>query len=153
MTLTAYRITKAAHAATIWSGIGARDHGGRWNSKGVAVVYTAANRSLAAVEQLVHMIKPPVLNGYVIASITFDDARVQRLNPAALPANWNDPVPPPELKQFGDDWVAASRFTVLAVPSAVIADELNYLFNPAHPEFSDFVKSTPGAFVYDHRLG
>jgi hypothetical protein len=53
MIVTAYRITKARFAASIWSGNGARDHGGRWNSKGVSVVYTAQNRSLAALEQLV----------------------------------------------------------------------------------------------------
>ena len=41
MIVTAYRITKAAFARTMWSGIGARDYGGRWNSKGVAVVYAA----------------------------------------------------------------------------------------------------------------
>jgi RES domain-containing protein len=151
--LLAYRISKAAYADTIWSGIGARDFGGRWNSKGVAVVYTAGNRSLAAVEQLVHLVKPRVLAGYVMASITFDDAKVQRIDPPDLPANWNDPVAPPELKRLGDDWVAAGRFAVLAVPSAVIPGEVNYLFNPAHREFHGFAKSEPEPFVYDSRLG
>ena len=153
MTLVAYRISKAAYAATIWSGIGARDFGGRWNSRGVTVVYTAENRSLAAVEQLVHMVKPRVLRGYVMASITFDDARVQRVDPATLPATWKDPVAPPELKRFGDEWAAAGDYPVLAVPSAVILGESNYLFNPAHPEFDGFAKSNPEPFIYDVRLG
>ena len=115
-------------------------------------MYAAENRSLAALEQLVHMIKPRVLRGYIVASITFDDSRVQRLDPAALPPNWNAPVAPPELKRLGDEWIAAGRHPVLAVPSAVIPGESNYLFNPAHPEFDDFAKSDPEPFVYDPRL-
>jgi RES domain-containing protein len=152
VTRVAYRISKAAYAATIWSGIGARDFGGRWNSKDVAVVYTAENRSLAAVEQLVHMVKPRILRGYVMASITFDDLRMRRIDPAILPPGWNDPVAPPELKAFGDEWVADGRYPVLAVPSAVVPGESNYLFNPAHPEFNGFAKSKPEPFVYDSRL-
>lgn len=153
MTRVGYRITKAACAATIWSDTGARDHGGRWNSRGVAVVYTAENRSLAAVEQLVHMVRPRVLRGYIVASITFDDARMQRLDSAALPAGWRDPVAPPEIKRFGDEWVAAGQYPALAVPSVVMPGELNYLFNPAHPRFSGLTRSDAEPFVYDVRLG
>jgi RES domain-containing protein len=151
--ITAFRITKASHAATIWSGIGARDFGGRWNSKGVAVVYTAENRSLAALEQLAHLIKPRVLKSYVLASISFDHAQVERLDPAALALGWDDPVAPAELKKYGDDWVANQDLPVLGVPSAIIRGEWNYLINPAHPKFNALVKSAPEPFVFDHRLG
>jgi len=36
-----WRILKSAHAATAFDGEGARLYGGRWNSPGTAVVYTA----------------------------------------------------------------------------------------------------------------
>lgn len=147
MIITAYRISKAAFAASIWTGIGARDYGGRWNSKGLAVVYTAENRSLAAMEQLVQLIKPRVLKGYVIASVAFDDVQVLRLGPAALPAGWDDPVAPPQLKRYGDEWVATGSHVVLAVPSVIIPGEWNYLLNPAHPEFPALTKSAPEPFV------
>jgi RES domain-containing protein len=151
--ITAYRISKTAFAATLWSGIGARDFGGRWNSKGVAVVYTSESRALAAMEQLVHLVTPRVLRGYVVAGITFDDADAQRITPATLPTDWDNPVAPPALKMIGDNWVAALRYPVLAVPSAVISGEWNYLFNPVHPAFAAHVKSGPMPFVYDPRLG
>ena len=153
MSITSYRISKAAYAANIWSGIGARDYGGRWNSKGIAVVYTAENRSLAAMEQLVHLVKPRVLKGYVIASVSFEDAQVRRLDVATLPPHWDDPVAPVALKKFGDDWVAAGTPPVLAVPSAVVRGEWNFLINPAHPDFPALPKSPPEPFVYDDRLG
>jgi RES domain-containing protein len=150
--VTTYRITKAAYATSIWTGAGSRDYGGRWNSKGVAVVYTAENRSLAAMDQLVHLIKPRVLRGYVIASIAFDNSRVQRISSVDLPTGCNDPIAPPESRRIGDEWVAAGRDLVLALPSVIIPGEWNYLLNPMHPDFSGLAKSVPEPFVYDGRL-
>jgi RES domain-containing protein len=152
MTITAYRIAKRAYAKTIWSGIGAREFGGRWNSKGVAVIYAAENRSLAAMQQLVHLIRPRVLRAYVIASITFDDSQVTRVDAARLPRGWDAAVAPPALRKYGDEWVAAGNPPVLAVPSAVMRGEWNYLINPAHPAFAGLAKSRPAPFAYDARL-
>lgn len=152
MTITAYRIVKQRYAAAIWSGNGARDFGGRWNSKGVAVVYTAQNRALAAMEQLVHLIKPRILSGFVIASVTFGRKQMEQLDPVALPMGWDDPVAPPELQRLGDAWIARGRQPVLAVPSAVIRGELNYLLNPNHPDFAGLPRTAPEPFGYDYRL-
>lgn len=152
MRLTAYRIAKARHAASIWSGIGAREFGGRWNSKGVAVIYAAQNRSLAAMEQLVHLVPPRLLSGYVIASIEFDDAQLRRLDLDSLPPGWNDPVAPAGLRKYGDDWMAAGDSLALAVPSAVMPGEWNFLFNPAHSRFHHATKSAAEPFVFDPRL-
>lgn len=152
MILSAYRITQKQFASTIWSGTGARDFGGRWNSKGVAVVYAADSRSLAAIEQLVHLIKPRVLTGYVVASIAFDVSRSLRVDPRTLPMGWDNPIAPSSLKKYGDDWLIDGKFPVLAVPSAVIAGEWNYLFNPSHAEFATMKKTAPVQFVYDSRL-
>jgi RES domain-containing protein len=151
--ITAYRIAKSKYADTIWSGNGARDYGGRWNSLGIAVVYAAENRSLAAMEQLVHLIQPRLLKSYVISSITFDDAQVLRSNPNDLPAGREKPVPPSSLRQIGDVWARDARFAVLAVPSAITPNEWNFLINPAHPEFAAMLKSPPDPFAYDDRLG
>src|SRR5205085_79270 len=131
---------------------GAREFGGRWNSKGVAVVYAAENRSLAAMEQLVHLVKPRVLRGYVIATITFDDSQVRRVDPARLPRRWDASVAPRALRRYGDEWAAAGNYPVLAVPSAVIRGEWNYLLNPVHPDFAGLRKSKPVPFLYDARL-
>ena len=153
MIITAYRIAKKQYARAMWSGIGAREYGGRWNSKGVAVVYTAQSKSLAALEQLVHLVKPRILNGFVVSSITFDERRTSRIEPNELLAGWDKPVAPASLRKIGDDWVAAGRYPILMVPSAIVPGEWNYLFNPAHAEFVKMVKSPPRPFAYDRRLG
>jgi RES domain-containing protein len=152
VTVTAFRIAQAAYADTLWSGIGARDFGGRWNSRGVAVVYTAQSRSLAAMEQLVHLVKPRVLQGYVLATIIFDESMMQRITVPELPDGWNDPVAPSVLKRIGDVWVAEREHVALAVPSAIMPGEWNYLLNPAHRNFKKLVKTPPQQFVYDRRL-
>lgn len=151
--ITAYRMCRKDYAAVVWSGAGARDHGARWNSKGVAVVYASQSIALAAMEQLVHLIPPRVLDGFVVASITFDSKQMDRVESKALPANWSDAVAPVGLRQYGDKWIAAARAPVLAVPSAVIMGEWNYLINPAHPAFAKMTKSSPEPFAHDRRLG
>jgi RES domain-containing protein len=45
-----YRIARAAYSAL--DGEGARRSGGRWNSPGTPVVYTAGSRALAVLEVL-----------------------------------------------------------------------------------------------------
>jgi RES domain-containing protein len=152
LTITAYRVCRKQYAATMWSGAGARDYGGRWNSKGVAVVYASESRSLAAMEQLVQMLPRRVLDGFVVASIRFDERQMRALVAARLPRHWREPVAPPSLRRCGDEWIALGESAVLAVPSAVVAGERNYLINPAHPEFAAMIRSKPTPFTFDPRL-
>jgi RES domain-containing protein len=48
--MLAFRLCRSAYPA--YNGEGARRVGGRWNSKGVRVLYMSENRSLAALESL-----------------------------------------------------------------------------------------------------
>jgi RES domain-containing protein len=41
---------------------------------------------------------------------------------------------------------------VLEAPSVLVADEHNYLLNPAHPDFARIVADTPALFHFDPRL-
>jgi len=51
--LTVWRLVTARFADTAFSGDGARLYGGRWNRKGVPLVYAAGSQSLAMLEMLV----------------------------------------------------------------------------------------------------
>lgn len=48
-----WRLLTARFADTAFTGEGARLYGGRWNRKGVPMVYTAGSQSLATLEMLV----------------------------------------------------------------------------------------------------
>src|SRR6266705_2154868 len=51
---SAWRIVRAARVNSAFTGEGGRVYGGRWNSRGTAVVYVSEHESLAALELFVH---------------------------------------------------------------------------------------------------
>ena len=152
MTVTAWRIVKAKRASDAFSGEGPRRYGGRWNSPGTAMVYTAGTRSLAALEVLVHLNQAELSLSYVLIGVTFHSASVESLDRKLLPAGWQSSPAPRYLQEIGDDWAARQSSAVLKVPSAIIPDEACYLINPAHPYFPKIKFGKPEDFGFDPRL-
>ncbi|HVR29407.1 MAG TPA: RES family NAD+ phosphorylase [Thermoanaerobaculia bacterium] len=149
---TGWRITKAARAATAFEGEGARLYGGRWNSPGTALVYTAESQSLAALELLVHLQASQLLTSYCSISATFDGELIEVIDRAALPRQWRRFPAPVELQEIGDRWAAARRSVVLEVPSAVVPAERLFLLNPSHSDFASVAIGSPVPFELDPRL-
>jgi RES domain-containing protein len=152
VTITAWRIVKARHAATAFDGEGARVEGGRWNSPGTPLVYTSQSAALAALELLVHLGRGSILAAYVLIPCTIDDALVSRLDRRRLPKNWRSYPAPPELQLMGDEWVRSGGSAVLEVPSVVIDTDSNYLLNPHHSDFHSIRVMKPQPFELDLRL-
>jgi RES domain-containing protein len=150
--VTAWRITKRKHSRHAFTGEGAREFGGRWNSPGTAVVYTAQSQSLAALEMLVHLDSSDLLMKYVLIGVEFDDSLIGRIEPSALPRNWRSDPAPAELQAIGDNWVLAGSSAVLQVPSALVPGESNFLLNPEHRDFARLTFGKPLAFGFDPRL-
>jgi RES domain-containing protein len=148
--LTSYRITKRRHAENAFDGEGARIAGGRWNSPGTRIVYTAGTIALAALEILVHLDHAAPLAAYMVFTCTFDDALVA--DPGKLPEAWSVLPTTADAQRVGDTWSHGLASAILRVPSAVIAEESNYLFNPLHGDFSKIRISAPRAFSFDPRL-
>ena len=146
----AWRILKERRASTAFTGEGAAKTGGRWNSRGISVVYTSSTKSLAILESLVHL-NPPVTFRYVAFPLRFDESLVEVFSVTSLPADWRTEPPPPSTKALGDDWVKSARSAILALPS-VITGETNYLLSPAHPDFGKIRIGKPEPFVFDPRL-
>lgn len=149
--LSAWRLTKTKLIAGAWDGQGAKRSGGRWNSVGIAVVYTSGTLSLALVEVLVHL-PSGILPAYSAVRVDFDESMVTVVGPRDLPVNWRDYPPPPDTKAIGDLWVAQGSSLVLRVPSVIVPTESNYILNPAHPAFADLTIGEPMAFPFDPRL-
>jgi RES domain-containing protein len=147
-----WRIVKSARSPSAFDGEGARLFGGRWNSPGLAVVYTAENVSLAALELLVHLQESALLASYSLLPASFSAALVTSFEASALPPRWNAYPGPARLRELGDAWLSERRSAVLAVPSAVVPAERNYLLNPAHPDFRKVSLGPPQRFAFDRRL-
>jgi RES domain-containing protein len=149
---TGWRIVKTRFAERPFDGEGARLYGGRWNSVGVRMVYTAGSVSLAVLEMLVHLESSDLLPSYSLCAVHFDETVMIRLDRSRLPDNWRDSPAQPELLMIGDAWIAARSSAVLEVPSAVVESESNYLVNPGHPDFASLVIDPPHPFTFDPRL-
>jgi RES domain-containing protein len=149
--LAVFRIVTQRRAADAFSGEGARLYGGRWNPKGVPVVYTASTRSLAMLEMLVQ--DQPLRARYVImpARIPFN-VRIERIATAALPGDWSTPGRVDEMRAMGAQWVTRAKTAVLCVPSAVVPSECNYLLNPAHADFARISRAAAETLTTDQRL-
>lgn len=132
--LEVFRIVIHKRVADAFTGEGARLYGGRWNQKGVRVVYTASSRALAMLEMLVQ--DQPLRARYsIVAAKIPSTVRIERVSLSRLPDNWLAAEPIEELRAMGADWVTRAKAAVLCVPSAVLPREFNYLLNPTHPEF------------------
>lgn len=150
--MTGWRIIKRKHDVHAFTGEGARLFGGRWNSPGHAVVYAAESIALAALELLVHLHDRETLYAYSVHAVHFADRHVMTVKPRSLPAGWRRSPAPHALAAIGDAWLADRTSVVLAVPSAVIPMETNYLVNPEHPDFSSLTTEGPLDFDFDPRL-
>jgi RES domain-containing protein len=146
-----WRITTARRARSAFSGEGARLYGGRWNPKGVPIVYTAESRALAMLEMLVQ--DEPLHARYAVIPATLPDGlAIERLDRTKLPPDWRLPQRVADLQAMGAEWAASRRAAVLAVPSAVLPEELNYLLNILHPDFRRIRVGKPRALATDVRL-
>lgn len=152
MTLAAWRIVQGKHRRNAFTGEGARLFGGRWNSPGTAVVYLSASQSLAVLELLVHLETTRILEHYLLYPVRFTEVCVETLEARRWPTSWRASPPRHETQQIGDEWVRTRRTPLLAVPSAVVSGEWNYLFNPAHRQAFRVRVGAPQRLQLDARL-
>jgi RES domain-containing protein len=130
-----YRIAKCRFIRQL-DGFGAYTYGGRWNSKGHAVIYTAGSRALALLEALAHIERPPVGN-FCRVSMFIPEDSIIGYPLASLPDGWQSNPAPDVLKAVGDAFIREGKALALKVPSAIVPDEFNYLINPAHPRIAE----------------
>ena len=150
--IAAWRIVSANFKDKAYAGDGARIHGGRWNSKGVAVVYTAGSLALASIEMIVNLPAPKLLQKYIRISARIGLDLVSDLSEVDLPGDWNSRPIAPSTRAIGDRWVKKQSSAVLRVPSIVVPEEYIYLLNPAHPDFAKIEIGQPIVYYFDNRL-
>ncbi len=143
-----YRIAASAYAGDL-SGRGSSMYGGRWNPKGMPLLYTSATLSLAALELAVNLPPGRIPNHYQTLELSIPDKSIEEVE--RLPEQWNANPYVPATQQVGREFVKAGGF-ILKVPSAVIDSESNYLINPAHPKMSSITIKDQRPFLFDSRL-
>lgn len=156
MIVTVWRIGSDTpyYTAEDRTGDGARATGGRWNSKGVAMVYTTSSVALACLETLVHIKASDLPMNRYLVRITIPAALISKATvfDPALHVGWDSQPCGMVSLNFGDQWLKSMASAVLIVPSSIIPEEINYLINPLHPDAAKVTFTKTRKFVYDNRL-
>lgn len=144
-----YRITLEKYAAVLV----ASGNPARWNTKEVPMIYTASSRALACLENVVHRSALGVQSLFQTMVIGIPEGLpVTTLQKETLPPDWQLFENYPVTQQAGDAWIKKGASAVLQVPSAIIAEECNYLLNPGHPDFSRIKLVSTEPFVFNPRI-
>lgn len=149
MEISSYRLVKQRHAGSAFDGEGARLYGGRWNSPGTPLVYTSDSLALCCLEIFVHLPSYELLYDYVYMQVSFDAELVED---AQLAVGWESRPVSKMSQAVGDQWVSANTSPVLRVPSIIIPEGINYLFNIIHPEFQKIKIGREMPIDFDPRL-
>lgn len=147
-----YRIVQEQWSATALDGEGARRYGGRWNLPGVAAVYLAESRALAALEILVHAPREALRLNWRVIELEIPDSRIELIPASSLPANCRAQPSSRAAQAFGASWLRSGTNLALQLPSVVIPEEKSLLLNPFHPLMSELVVGKPLPFSFDSRL-
>lgn len=149
-----YRISREEFSDDL-TGIGAKLYGGRWNEKGIPVLYTCEFKSLTVLELLVHTpkeFKPPK---YVILTIEIPDqfmGQIENFKVSDLPKNWNNPIAPKLVNAWGTEKIINQKLLGFKVPSVILKSENNIVLNPAHQNFSRIKIVDKENYTIDERL-
>ena len=135
-----------------FSGEGSRLYGGRWNSIGTPLVYTAGSQSLAILEVAVHVESPSQLEYYSLFEVSFDESLIFKVSLDHLPDDWQSNPAPDSAKVLGDQWVKQAESLILQVPSTIVSDTPNYIINPYHPDLNKLHIIGPIPYPIDPRI-
>ncbi|MDC7684850.1 RES family NAD+ phosphorylase [Asticcacaulis sp. BYS171W] len=136
------------------SGAGAKATGGRWNRKGLGVVYASETIALACLETYVHLNATGLpFNRYLVRLDVPDEVwAAARTFDAERHVGW-DAVPAGRVSlDQGDAWLKSAASLLLKVPSVIVPEEYNVLINPLHPDIKRIRVTKLRKWTYDQRF-
>lgn len=147
-----FRLSKGLYKHDL-SGRGAEIAGGRWNSKGIPLLYTCESRALCTTEIAVHTPLGIVPHDYWLITLELPDGLpFTEILLKELPEDWKTFPHPNSTQLLGDAFVQQGKFLGVKVPSAVVHGDSNYLLNPRHPGFPQVTIKETEPFPFDERL-
>lgn len=150
--MNVYRLAKFKFSQDL-SGKGAEVAGGRWNSKGTALVYTCESRALCTTEIAVHTPLGIIPDDYHLITIALPkNIKVKEISLPSLPDDWKTFPHSNATQEIGDQFGQAGAYLVLKVPSAVVQGDFNFLLNPRHKDFNSVKIVATEPFEFDKRL-
>jgi len=132
------------------SGTGGLKVPGRWHHAGQPVVYLAGSPSAALLEVCVHTSANDVPPEFTLLKIEGPDAKIAVIKPEDLRPDWTTRL---EItRDLGTAWLREKRSVLLPVPSAIVPETVDFLFNPMHTDAAMFSITDVFAYPFDVRL-
>jgi RES domain-containing protein len=146
-----YRICLTKFCTDI-SGKGAELYGGRWNRKGIPMLYTSSNRALSVLETLANTSFFPQNVSYSLVTLEISNSKVREININTLPKNWSQREYSESTLSIGTEWVHQKNELAIRVPSSIMHEEYNVLINVRHKDFESVKITHVRKFEFDPRV-
>ena len=132
------------------NGIGGLKAAGRWHYAGHPIFYLAETPASALLEVCVHTSANDVPPESTLLKIEGPDLDVPSIGIDTLPSDWQTKLE--VTRDLGTSWLDKNETVLLHVPSAIVPQTMNCLFNPAHRRAGEFriVEAIP--YPFDARL-
>lgn len=131
-----FRIAKKQYLEDL-SGEGSRLFGGRWNKKGMPMLYFSDSLSTSLLEVLVHLDFKYLTKDFGYIEIDIPDNLIDtKLKLKDLDDNWRDNPPKSITTNLGTAFLKANKKLALKVPCAILPMASNILINPKHKDFA-----------------
>ena len=110
---------------------------GRWNSKGKLVLYASENIATSLLENIIYRTGTGFNSDYKIMVIYHPEEHLEQIITSNLPKDWRSMESYVQLQKIGNSWYDEQRSLCLKVPSSILPDNYNIIFNTTHPEFKN----------------
>jgi RES domain-containing protein len=146
-----WRLYRARYGAGL-DGIGGTFAEGRWHTRGELVVYFGGSAAIVVLERLAHTDPDLLPDDLQLAQFEFSapvpESKTEDFG--ALPADWTKDEN--ATRRIAGVWRQQGSSCVLAVPSAILPEESNFVFQPQHPDAKRLRLVRERPFRFDARL-
>lgn len=146
-----FRIAREEYIKDL-NGTGAKLFGGRWNPKGIAILYTSENKSLSALEVLVHFNRNTIPDDLRILTLQIPSNEILDFDKKKFNNILSSEDSNYKFQVEGRKWIESNNSLSLKVPSVLIPGEYNILINPSHTSFNLLEIVEIEKFRFDERF-
>jgi RES domain-containing protein len=132
------------------NGVGGMRFSARWNIAGTPMVYLADSAASALLETCVHTSADRVPATYTLLKVIAPETLVEEVALSNLPQDWVNQLP--VTQSLGAEWLKSGRSALLRVPSVLVPETWNVMFNPLHPDGALFRIERHYDYPFDLRL-
>jgi RES domain-containing protein len=123
---------------------------GRWHYAGHPIVYLAENPASALLEVCVHTSANDIPPAFTLLKIDGPEIDFPSIREDDLAKDWQRRLE--VTRDLGTAWLEKNECILLRVPSAIVPETVNFLFNPAHVQARDFRLTSVFSYPFDTRL-